>query len=88
MNDNPEPERAMTKQKKTAGKELTRFEQMMRSLPANVVGGLNGDEKTEFDLEQFVQIEIDLTEEGQDGTSRRNLKPLYNWLKKWGIERT
>lgn len=36
-----------------------------------------------LDMVFYVETEIDLTEEGQDGTSRRNLKPLRNWLKKF-----
>jgi hypothetical protein len=40
--------------------------------------------KTLADLQWAVQIELDLTEEGQDGTNSRNIKPLKRWLQRFG----
>ena len=74
--------------KKTTPSTMTRFDQMAKSLPLCMAGWDHLAYTTEEDLEYLVQIELDLTEEGQDGTSRRNLKPLRNWLKKWDLTRT
>ncbi len=59
------------------------FRKMYRSLPMCMVGDVMADSATTVEeLIAAVEIEIDLTREGQDGTSRRNLKPLLNWLAK------
>lgn len=63
--------------------EQTEFTKAFRKIPMCMVGGLMGDERTVADLAFAVETEVYLTEEGQDGTSRRNLKPLRNWLRKF-----
>jgi hypothetical protein len=64
-------------------KRLTDYQRAERSLPLCMVGALMGDEKDVSDLAFKVETQIDLTEEGQDDTNRRDLKTLRNWLKKW-----
>ena len=63
----------------------SRFQQMFADLPVCMAGALNGDERTEFDLIHLVRIEIDLIEEGEDGTDPADLGPLRRWLKRWRI---
>lgn len=60
------------------------FKAAFRSMHMGMVGCCAADDaRTMDELISAVRTELDLTEEGQDGTSRRNLKPLRNWLKKW-----
>lgn len=77
----------MTKSKKTKAKTLTPIQKAVRKLPMCAAGVYDPHQhKTVADLAFTVETEIDLTEEGQDGTSRRNLKPLRNWLRKFAPE--
>jgi hypothetical protein len=70
----------MTKSKKP----LTDLDRARRALPMCACCLYDPyQHKTVADLAFTVETEIDLTEEGQDGTSRRNLKPLRNWLRKF-----
>ena len=39
--------------------------------------------KTAGDMAWTIRIELDLIESGEDGTSRKDRKPLMNWLKKF-----
>jgi hypothetical protein len=64
-------------------KKLTDFERAERALPMCMIGGMLGNETTVSDLAFQVETEIDLTVESQDGTQRRNLKPLMAWLKRF-----
>jgi len=61
------------------------FDRMVKSVPACCTGGLDLlSQTTPSDIIFLVQHELDITEEGQDGTDKKNLKTLRNWLTKWG----
>jgi glutathione S-transferase len=59
------------------------FEKAMSDLPICMVGALMGDEKTIGDLVYACQVQLDLIEEGQDGTEEDDPKAIRRWLKKW-----
>lgn len=61
--------------------KLSQLEQAWRDLPADVDAG---DAQTLDDLRWACRLQLDLIEEGQDGTEADDRRAIVRWLKKYG----
>ncbi len=59
------------------------FKQAFNDLPMCLVGGGADDATTMEDLVSLARIQLDLIEEGQDGTEEDDPDAIKAWLKKW-----
>ena len=62
----------------------SRFKQARADIPPSLVGGCADDARTMGELIHAARIQLDLIEEGQDGTEEDNPDEIRKWLKKWG----
>jgi hypothetical protein len=59
------------------------FEKAFQDLPLCLIGSVD-DPKTLDDLRWAALIQLDLIEEGQDGTFAKDAPPIRRWLARYG----
>ncbi len=67
----------------TKSKPIPTFDQALKDLPADVEYDHHAA-KTINDLRWACLLQLDLIEEGQDGTEEDDAKAIRRWLKKYG----
>ena len=68
---------------------MTIFEKMRRDLPSTMIGcPACDDAQTQFDLVFACETQLDLINEGQDGTEYDDPQTIKRWLRKWSKYRS
>jgi len=59
------------------------FEQMFADLPDCLIGGGCDDATDPEEMIHLAKVQLDLIEEGQDGTEEDDPDAIRKWLKRW-----